>query len=89
VHVTALCPGFTLSEFHDVTGTRSQMAALPRWMWMDAATVARQGFAAVTAGTPVHVTGLVNRTLAALARHMPQRLVAAVGRRLGQAYRKT
>src|SRR5688572_6470025 len=24
VHVTAVCPGFTLSEFHDVTGTRAQ-----------------------------------------------------------------
>ena len=49
VHVTALCPGFTLSEFHDVTGTRDQMNRLPRWLWMDAPTVARMGFDAVDA----------------------------------------
>ena len=47
VHVTAVCPGFTLSEFHDVTGTRAQVSKLPAWMWMDASTVARQGFDAV------------------------------------------
>ncbi len=29
VHVTAVCPGFTLSEFHDVTGTRAQVSKLP------------------------------------------------------------
>ena len=36
VHVTAICPGFTRSEFHDVTGTREQMNALPSWFWLDA-----------------------------------------------------
>ncbi|MDR2876848.1 MAG: SDR family NAD(P)-dependent oxidoreductase [Chromatiales bacterium] len=29
VHGCALCPGFTQSEFHDVTGTRSMMNKLP------------------------------------------------------------
>lgn len=88
VHVTAICPGFTLSEFHDVTGTRDKMNRLPQWMWLDAPTVARQGFDAVNHGIPVYINGRVNRTIAALVRFMPQSLVRVVGRRLGRAYRK-
>ena len=88
VHVTALCPGFTWSEFHDVTGTRDKMNQLPSWMWMDAATVARQGFDAVMAGTPIYVNGRVNRAIALLVRYMPQSLVRSVGRRFGRSYRK-
>jgi uncharacterized protein len=88
VHVTAICPGFTLSEFHDVTGTREQMKGLPRWLWMDAATVARQGFDAVSNGVPVYINGRVNRTIAGLVRYMPGALVRRVGRRLGRTYRK-
>ena len=79
--MTALCPGFTVSEFHDVTGTREQMSELPSWMWLDAPTVARQGYDAVMAGTPVYITGRVNRTIALLVRYVPQRIVKAVGRR--------
>jgi short-subunit dehydrogenase len=89
VHVTALCPGFTSSEFHDVTGTRAEVDRLPSWMWMDAPTVARQGFDAVMAGQSVYINGRVNRTIEALVRHMPKRLITAVGRRMGRKYRKT
>ena len=87
VHVTAVCPGFTFSEFHDVTGTRDKVNQLPRWMWMDAATVARQGFDAVTAGAPVYVNGRANRMIAALVRLMPQSVVHAVAHRTGGRYR--
>lgn len=89
VHVTAVCPGFTVSEFHDVTGTRDQMNKLPSWMWMDSPTVARQGFDAVMAGTPIYINGRVNRTIALLVRYVPQWIVKAIGRRFGRAYRKT
>jgi len=89
VHVTALCPGFTRSEFHDVTGTRKTVRQLPGWLWMDAPAVARQGFHAVSAGTPVHVTGRVNRAIAVLARYLPQRLLVALGRRTARRYRKS
>src|SRR4029077_7756893 len=40
VHVTALCPGFTITEFHDVSGTRAAMNRLPQTMWLSAERVA-------------------------------------------------
>jgi short-subunit dehydrogenase len=89
VHVTALCPGFTLSEFHDVTGTRAVVSRMPPWMWMDAATVAREGFEAVERGDDVFVNGRVNRAIAAFVKYTPHRVVTAVGRRAGKLYRKT
>jgi short-subunit dehydrogenase len=88
VHVTAVCPGFTLSEFHDVTGTREQMKHVPPWLWMDAPAVARQGFDAVMTGTPLYINGRVNRTIAALVRYLPSSLVQSIGRRFGKTYRK-
>ena len=89
INVTAVCPGFTISEFHDVTGTREQMKSMPSWMWLDSPTVARQGFEAVMAGTPVYINGRVNRSIALLVRYIPQGLVKAIGRRVGRYYRKT
>jgi short-subunit dehydrogenase len=89
VHVTALCPGFTLSEFHDVTGTRAQMKGLPSWMWLDAATVARQGYDAVMAGDPIRITGRVNKAVALAVRYVPQWLVRFVSGRMAKSYRKT
>jgi hypothetical protein len=88
VHVTAICPGFTRSEFHDVTGTRASVRRLPDWLWLDASTVARHGFDAVMKGTPVLVVGRVNQAIAAFARYLPQPLVNAVGRRTAWRYRK-
>jgi short-subunit dehydrogenase len=88
VHVTALCPGFTLSEFHDVTGTRATVSKMPSFVWMDAASVAREGYDAAIAGKSVHVTGRVNRTIALLTRLLPQRLVVAANRRASRRYRQ-
>jgi hypothetical protein len=40
-------------------------------------------------GDAVYVTGKLNRTIATLSRHLPQRLIVAVGRRIAGRYRKT
>ena len=81
VHVTALCPGFTYSEFHDVVGNRAQVSRLPKLLWMDAETVARQGFDAVMRGDPVYVNGLANRAITMLTRLAPQRAAHRLIRR--------
>lgn len=88
VHVTAVCPGFTWSEFHDVAGTRHIMNRMPGFMWMDADAVARQGYAAVMAGRPVYVPGRVNTAIAALGRLLPHGVVQAMNRRAASRYRQ-
>jgi len=72
VHVTALCPGFTYSEFHDVNGTRETVtSATPDWLWMGADEVAAVGYEAVEANRPVSVPGAPNKTIAAVAKVLP------------------
>ncbi len=74
VHVTAVCPGFTRSEFHDVTGTRAQVSKMPKIMWMTAEAVAEEGYQAVMRNKPVHVNGRVNKSIALLAKYLPDSL---------------
>lgn len=75
VHVTALCPGYTLTEFHDVNGSRQEVsAAYPAWMWRTAEHVARVGWDAVEANRPQVTPGLVNNLMAGLAKHLPDRM---------------
>ena len=88
VHVTALCPGFTLSEFHDVTGTREHVNKLPKFMWSDAETVARESIDAVMRGQVIYVPGRVNRTLAGAARLLPRRTVTALMTRNAGKFRR-
>ncbi|MBW8732815.1 MAG: SDR family oxidoreductase [Asticcacaulis sp.] len=72
VHVSALCPGWTYSEFHDVVGTRSKLSkAIPEWWWMGADEVAREGFVAAEANRPCCVPGAPNKTVAALLKVVP------------------
>jgi short-subunit dehydrogenase len=86
VHVSALCPGLTWSEFHDANGTRAQMDATPGWMWMAAEPVVAAGWAAVEANRPISLPGAPNKAIAALARALPEswgmKLMAAQGARV-------
>jgi len=72
VHVTALCPGWTISEFHDVIGQRSKLSkTIPQWLWMGADEVARDGFQAAEANRACSVPGAPNKVAAALLKILP------------------
>jgi short-subunit dehydrogenase len=74
VHVTAVCPGFTFSEFHDVTGNRAQVSKMPSYMWMTAEAVAAEGYAAVMRNKAVHVNGPINKGIVLLAKYLPDQI---------------
>lgn len=89
IHVSALCPGLTWSEFHDVNGMREPLSrATPGWLWMDAETVVAAGLAAADANRVVCVPGAVNKALAGLAWLLPDRWVMAITAAQGWRLRK-
>ena len=61
VHTSALCPGFTHTDFHLEPDLAAMKAATPSWIWYDAATVVRDGLKAVERGKPVMVSGRLYR----------------------------
>jgi len=63
VHVTALCPGFTHTEFHEAAGLMEMKRGLPGFLWYDAATVVREGIEAVERGKPIWISGRLYRWL--------------------------
>ncbi len=88
VHVSALCPGFTYSEFHDVNGTRERVSRMPAWMWLDADRVVADGLAALEANRAVCVPGLQYKAITALMRLTPEPLAEALSRRQSHRYRQ-
>lgn len=88
VHVTALCPGFTWSEFHDVNNTREETGQIPKWMWLDADTVAELGYTAVEKGQAVRVTGDPNKVIAAICKIVPDAWIMGFVARRARRFRK-
>ena len=88
VHVSALCPGFTYSEFHDVNDTRDGVSRLPKFMWMSAEAVARDGVYACERNKAVHITGRINKGLALFARMIPESLAEKLMARHSNRIRK-
>ncbi len=89
VSVSALCPGFTYSEFHDVLGSRELTSQMASYMWMNADEVVRFGIDSVMKQPPlvVAVPGRVNRFIATLFRLMPRKMALALIQRQSKAYR--
>ncbi len=87
VHATAVCPGLTWSEFHDVNGTREQLKSLPRWIWQSAEKVAAIGYRASEKNRTIVVTGVLNKFAAALSKVTPDGLAAFVANRVASSVR--
>lgn len=88
VHVSALCPGFTYSEFHDVNHTRDQISrAAPDWMWLGADEVAAAGYEATEANRPICVPGAPNKAIAAMVKLIPDEWALALMASQGPRFR--
>ena len=87
VLTTALCPGFTYTEFHDVTGTREQVSRYGKHWWSAAEEVAAAGYDGVMAGRSIVITGRRSKQIAALMKVLPDRVALGMVARQSKSFR--
>ena len=79
VNVTVLCPGATVSAFHERTGMSNSNLLKSKNM-MDAKTVAQMGYDGLIRGQTIVVPGLVNKIFASIVGFFPRSWVIKVVR---------
>lgn len=72
VHVSCVCPGWTLTEFMDVASTKAISQKAPEFVWMGADEVARAAYEACEANRAISVPGAPNKFMAALLKILPE-----------------
>jgi uncharacterized protein len=83
VSVTALCPGFTGTEFFAATGADPAITAqIPRRLIASSASVARAAINGMQGGQPIVVPGVINRLGAVGGQLIPRRVLMPIMSRL-------
>jgi short-subunit dehydrogenase len=81
VTVTAVCPGFTHTEFHE--RANADMSHVPDRMWLDAKDVVREGLDDAFAGKAISVPSRRYKALVGATRALPRPVLRAVMARRG------
>ena len=77
IKVSALCPGFTRTEFH--ARGKMKMTGLPNYMWLTTDQVVRKSWRDVKAGKVICIPGLQYLILCTIARIAPRPIVRKAG----------
>lgn len=85
VTVTALCPGFIHTEFHD--RAQMHMPDLPERFWLDAHRVAQDALDDVSAGKVVSVPSAEYKALSTVLRGLPRPVMRKMSRRMAMSRR--
>lgn len=83
VHVMALCPGFTHTDFHASDKLSVMKSNTPKFIWYDADVVVREGLEALEKGKDEYTSGRLYRFLVPVLRQRwSRRLLSALGVKL-------
>jgi len=77
VNVTALCPGFTHTEFQERANAPAN--EVPRFMWQEAPEVARAGLDGLEKNKAIVIPGAVNKVMGNLSAITPHAITRRVG----------
>lgn len=80
VTVTAVCPGFTHTRFHERMGLPEREIGLPGWLWLDAGEVVAAALRDIDRGRALSVPTIRYKTAVLLSRIVPPGLIAHMRR---------
>ena len=80
VNVTALCPGWVRTEFHE--RAKINVGSIPELMWLDADRLVTDCLDDAAAGKVISIPSKRYKVLMTICEHLPHRTVRAVSRRL-------
>ena len=86
VKISALCPGFTRTEFHQ--RGRMSMKGLPSFMWLDSDELVAQAWRDALKGEPISIPGWQYRLLVFVIQRLPRSIVRKVGMSMRRKQRK-
>lgn len=86
IHVTALCPGSTVSEFTHANGTETAADRSPFRPLMPTQTVVDAGLRANAAGREVEIPGLFNKVAVAAMTYLPDALLTPLIRKAAKRF---
>ena len=86
VRVSALCPGFTRTEFHQ--RGKMSMKGLPNFMWLNSDRLVEQSWRDALKGKAVSVPGWQYKLLVFIVHTMPRSIVRKVGMNMRAKQRK-
>ena len=82
IFATALCPGFTVTEFHSVSGTQDRMDKVPKFMKLSADQVAKEGIAGMFKNKEVVIPGAIYRFLVSGLGYLPKSFIRFIGNKI-------
>jgi len=81
VSVTAVCPGYTHTGFHERLGLPPGQEGIPDWMWLQAPDVVRASLRDIERGRPVSIPSARYKAIVGLVRVLPASVSARLGER--------
>lgn len=81
VTVTAVCPGFVHTNFHERLGLPPGQEGVPNRMWLDAGTVVHEGLRDAARGRSVSIPSLRYKAIVAVSRLLPDGVVVRAASR--------
>jgi uncharacterized protein len=87
VTVTALCPGWVHTEFHERAGISK--GGIPTWMWLDSESLVRTALRDAERGKVISIPSVRYKVLMWMVRHLPRSTVRAISRAISSSRSST